>query len=245
MDALAVADQLVSNGIRNVRVITKDGNTLKLRLARSRSGEVMYLQKGKRRWGDHLRYLNPVEVHPIISRKTTQAKWVDGWKKVKARLLVSGLWENIVKDIDIALAVGYDRMTLAYKEYWELKRGPDGHEDVSVFALKYPELMTITDKGISVVNISLLWMLVKLPKVKKMVIEGRCKSDNDKVLQRIQEAMNKKEKYSTHGRTAYDTSFEYRPDINKAWFSEEYRGCGNGHYFLSLDATHCLFYEDD
>lgn len=245
MDALAVANQLVTDGIRNVRVVLQDGRQLKLRLVRGTEGSVLYLSKGKQRWGNHLQYLKPVEIHPILSRKTAEAKWLDGWKKVKARLLVSGLWENIVKDIDIALTVGYDRMTQAYKEYWELKLGPDGYENVSIYALKYPELMTTNDNGVAVVNSSLLWMLAKHPKVKKMVIEGRCKSDNDMVLQRIQEAMNKKEKYRTSGRSSYDTSFEYNPDVNRAYYSEQYRGCGNGYYFLALDATHALFIEKD
>lgn len=30
-----------------------------------------------------------------------------------------------------------------------------------------------------------------------------------------------------------------------AWYSEEYRGCLNGHYYLMFDATHAIFYEDD
>jgi hypothetical protein len=30
-----------------------------------------------------------------------------------------------------------------------------------------------------------------------------------------------------------------------ASYSEEYRNCGNGHYYLMFDATHAIFYEDD
>lgn len=30
-----------------------------------------------------------------------------------------------------------------------------------------------------------------------------------------------------------------------AWYSNEYRNCGNGHYGLLLDATHAIIYEDD
>ena len=29
------------------------------------------------------------------------------------------------------------------------------------------------------------------------------------------------------------------------WYSKEFKGCGNGHYYLALDATHTIFVEDD
>ena len=45
----------------------------------------------------------------------------------------------------------------------------------------------------------------------------------------------------------YDNSVEIanRDGEKLAWYSEEYRGCGNGHYYLMFDATHAIFYEDD
>lgn len=241
---IEAAEKLYTDGVRKVRVLLENGSKRNLRLSRSASGSVMYISKGKRRWGMHLYELHPLDISPIVSRKSPEAKWLDGWKKVKARLILSGLWENISKDIDVALAVGFDKMNQACKEYQELQRLPDGHQDISVFSVKYPELISTNDKGKTFINTSLLWMLAKLPKVKKMVIDGS-KTHNTWMLQRIQDAMNKKEKISVSGRTSYDTSFEYNPEINRAWFSEEFKGCGNGHYFLALDATHVLFYEDD
>ena len=40
-------------------------------------------------------------------------------------------------------------------------------------------------------------------------------------------------------------TFEYEPDKNKAWYSEEYRGCGNGHYYIALNSSMALFCEND
>ena len=62
----------------------------------------------------------------------------------------------------------------------------------------------------------------------------------------IAKALSEKRKYST-GRVvvSYDNSFEYNPEKNKAWYSEEYRGCGNGHYYLALDGNTAVFYEND
>ena len=49
-------------------------------------------------------------------------------------------------------------------------------------------------------------------------------------------------------RGSYDYSVEIRKDKNgelKGWYSAEYKNCGNGHYYLLLDATHAIYYEDD
>lgn len=45
----------------------------------------------------------------------------------------------------------------------------------------------------------------------------------------------------------YDNSYEIRFDEKyiRAWYSEEYRGCGNGHYYFLLDECHAIFGEDD
>ena len=44
---------------------------------------------------------------------------------------------------------------------------------------------------------------------------------------------------------AMQDTFEYKADKNKAWYSEEYRGCGNGHYYIAIDENTALFIEND
>ena len=58
-------------------------------------------------------------------------------------------------------------------------------------------------------------------------------------------ALNEKRKYSMRWTVSYDNSIEYNPEGERAWYSEEYRGCGNGHYYLLLDEKHAAFREDD
>jgi len=45
----------------------------------------------------------------------------------------------------------------------------------------------------------------------------------------------------------YDNTVEVanRNGEKKAWYSEEYRNCGNGWYYLMFDATHAIFFEKD
>lgn len=63
--------------------------------------------------------------------------------------------------------------------------------------------------------------------------------------QMIKDCMEKKESVRFSTRVNYDVSFEYDADKNKAWYSEEYRNCANGHYYLAIDENTALFYEDD
>lgn len=84
-------------------------------------------------------------------------------------------------------------------------------------------------------------------KIKKMLFhKGSYNSGTTKmILQNIAEAINTKTKYNYKGFNGYDVSFEYNPETNKAWYSEEYVGCANGHYYLALNRTHAVFYETD
>lgn len=54
-----------------------------------------------------------------------------------------------------------------------------------------------------------------------------------------------KDYYTGRVCAGYDVSAEYKAKERKGWYSEEYRNCGNGHYYLMLDKDYAVFYEDD
>jgi hypothetical protein len=69
---------------------------------------------------------------------------------------------------------------------------------------------------------------------------------NKEIKNEISCAMNEKRPYSTGRiRANYDVSFVYKPEGKKAWYSEEYKNCGNGYYYIALNATTALFIEKD
>lgn len=85
-------------------------------------------------------------------------------------------------------------------------------------------------------------------KIKKMSFHKYSfqKHDTEYVLGRIANAIDNKEKYiSGKYYNGYDVSVEYNPEKNGAWYSEEFKDCGNGHYYLMLNRTHAVHYEDD
>ena len=107
-----------------------------------------------------------------------------------------------------------------------------------------PISMFKSEGGCDGVNTSRLWMFAKIPRVKKMRLSNHA-ANNAMHLEVIRQGLAEKTDISIHSRSQYDTTFEYKPEANKAWYSEEFRGCGNGHYYLALDSTNALFYEDD
>lgn len=63
----------------------------------------------------------------------------------------------------------------------------------------------------------------------------------------VEKTIADKKNYSRRWTNGYDNTLEitFNDDYPRGWYSEEYRGCGNGHYYLLFDATHAIFYEDD
>lgn len=128
-------------------------------------------------------------------------------------------------------------------------------KDLSGFVEEYREKMK-PFIGVEIHNVGYItrdYNVLIHSKIKKMTFHKSKwnKSITEYTLEQIKEHMEKGEKYTTSGRNGYDVSFEYKPASlsedgkARAWYSEEYRGCGNGHYYLALDDQHALYYEDD
>ena len=71
--------------------------------------------------------------------------------------------------------------------------------------------------------------------------------DRDYQRRRLKETIDKKENLTYRWRKSYDNHYEVRfdDDYARGWYSEEYKNCGNGHYYFMLDESHVLFGEDD
>ena len=242
MTIVEKAELLSKTSVKQVKITYADGYVETARLFRSAGNEICKYKKGSTRRGYRLLFNEIVDIAPVVSRKTKAQKWEDGWKKVKSRIEKSGLWANLIPDIDIALKMGYDLVSQASDDYWKLSyKEEERASHIEAFLAKYPLLAH--DNRTDTVNTTVIWQMRDIPRVKKMRF---CKgSYNDAQLLQIQNAMDAQTKFGTSGRTNYDISFEYNPEKKLAWYSEEYKGCGNGHYYLALDATHAIYWEKD
>ena len=90
----------------------------------------------------------------------------------------------------------------------------------------------------------ILFHFVEPLTIKKMRFDND-KRMNEFKLNQIKEAIQNKQEIEIYGRTSYDVRFHYKPNENKAFYSEEFRGKGNGHYYIALNEKYALFMEDD
>lgn len=195
-------------------------------------------------------------------RDSEEVKWHRRLKKAIRCLEASGLWPDVKKQFEQLLTVSYDDRKAITKLYWDwfdhqrshLETDADGNTK-SVYnfdpgwenpfvdwAGKYPFMFSKDDQGVFWLNHNYIFEMSDC-KLKSMYFG---KGPNAKVKEEIRVALKNKQAYdSGRYRTNYDVNFTYRPEEQKAWYSEEYKNCGNGHYYIALDANTALFVEDD
>jgi hypothetical protein len=227
----------------NATLIQQDGYKSKVRLARAMGGtSIIKMSYRSKRYGSPVRFENYSHVFIQEENKTpVEVKWEKAWRKVLARLEKSGLYEGYRRNVEIALAVGYAKVNEAYKADHADWNQTTEEKQASLDKLD-PRLVGTREDGTRFINTEIIWYMHQLPKVKKMYFG---KYVTESYLEQIKTAMENKTPIRLFRTVGYDVSIEYNPEANKAWYSEQYRGCGNGHYYLALDATHAIFYEDD
>jgi hypothetical protein len=68
------------------------------------------------------------------------------------------------------------------------------------------------------------------------------------IVERLKKAIEKQQDFSESWEGNYDVHVECKKSDNgyyRGWLSLEYRGCGNGHYYLLLNSNSAIFSEDD
>ena len=112
---------------------------------------------------------------------------------------------------------------------------------VSSVKAKYPFMIRADENGKEHIITDYIWELSDCT-LKSMYFG---KWDNTTIKDNIRRALAEKKKHSESVTVNYDVSFEYNPELKKAWYSEEYRNCGNGHYYLALSENTAVFAEND
>ena len=166
-------------------------------------------------------------------------------KGVVKTLAESGLWPEVKSRFEDLLAWG-----VTWEEKHEIcdlsfsfarQNDPDWAKKVAVYAAKYPKIVYKDANGNYVFACEYLYELSDC-RTKSMYFG---KWDNKRIKDEIKKRLESKTDYTARETVGYDVSFEYKADHNKAWYSEEYRGCGNGHYYLALNNSQALFCEND
>ena len=157
----------------------------------------------------------------------------------------SGLWPEVRLRFENILASGMtwaDRERLI--EIWAAGRhreiSPGELTEIDRHRSRFLFAFCQDDEGEEHIDASYIYELTAC-RLKAMYF-GKWSDEKDM----IRKALAEHRDYSSGRiRAGYDVSFEYDAGKEKAWYSEEFRGCGHGHYYIALDANTALFVEDD
>lgn len=179
-------------------------------------------------------------------RKSDENKlWHRRIERAKKALESSGLWENHLEWLNNLSKMTWKDKTEINEIYWaipysekqNIKSKEDNRKYFGDYVDKYPFIFE--DNG----NVD-TWYLWEESDLKLKAMNFGHSTDCYK--RKIAQSISEKKSYST-GRIQvnYDNSFEYNAEKKQAWYSEEYRNCGNGYYYIALDSNIALFVEKD
>jgi hypothetical protein len=238
---------LGDNRLTKVYVVTRDGKKDIRRIAKGINGDILLMMHNSKRSGSFL--WTQSWIKDIIPINKKEIKIEDQWlKQINKAINIlenSGLWVDYLNDLKIAKDIGFEKINKAEKIYWETIEGLGYDENKKTNIEKIKEIddrLICNNEGNISPKTNILFYLSRVLKIKKMNFGLH----NARILLEIKNALQDKKYY--HSGTCqcrYDVSFEYNPNTNKAWYSEEYKNCGNGHYYLALNDTHAMYYEDD
>ena len=208
-----------------------DNNNKKVRLFTKGKKICRYFRRS-RRYGYLLGQEDLKNIYVKKKRVHEAQRWQKDWEDILQNLKKWNLWPELHDDIALGLSLGYKKVRQLSDTYWE-----------EPFDKRFERIRKIAGRD---VNTFVYWTMDKMPKKRKMRFHRHRYNRNitEKYLQRIEQAMLNKEEYACSGDNGYDVSFRYNGK-DRAWYSEEYRGCGNGHYYLTYSPTHAFHYEDD
>lgn len=206
------------------KIILSDGSSQILRLFVS-MGHNMICSYNKR----SVRYGTIIPTHDYKEWKEIKPYGKNTWddvtivrrflKNVIKYITISGLWNNILQDYNKLLSMSDD----------ELKNRIHNYNTENRNLFHCDSILRSAKKGIVSINY--------------------LRYEREEQRTHIKNILNKKKDYTYCWRKDYDNSIQitYFPNDNlyKAWYATEYKGCGNGHYYLMLDERHAIFCETD
>ena len=218
-----VRASITESNNHNFLVTLQNGTKERKRLFISVDGLVCEFNKRSRTRGRFVMFVNDwLEVKPIVGNTDKVRICKRSTKQIIKYLSASGLWPVILENM----------MKLQQLNDNELEH---------LLLCEYDELRTyLESRGIEHISVDMFHSLIS-DRAVRTVNWG----DNDWIKQGYKNALNTKRDYSMRWTVQYDNSIEYKTEGNRAWYSEEFRGTGNGHYYLLLDEKHIAFREDD
>lgn len=219
----------VINSVRTkkFRVTTSNGENKVMRLFVSASNSICEYKYKSKAYGYVIPYSDVtswVDIKPI-ENTTDFVKVKNFLTNVVKYLSASGLWEDIKNDYSTILAQGDDYLKHVLSLGWSEQR--KYLEETIGVSFHVDSIICSARKGIVSINYD--------------------KWDRNAIRERAKQCIENGEKYTHRWEKGYDNSIEFSVHGGRkcGWYSTEYRGCVNGHYYLALDEKRAIFYETD
>lgn len=235
--AISLIQNEREQGRNTFNVVYADGTKKKTRLFVYHGTEIAEFNKGSKTKGHYLDTSLVKDILPVLPRQTDESvRFAKNCDKVIALLKQSGWWDNILKDTEFLRASGLEKCRQWEKDYWCSDIPCDHKEERERRRATVPQEF----------DCETFWMIVNL-KIEKMYFGINSEYHLQDIARGVEEnrQIHFRIDADRWNKLSYDTTFEFNPEKKKAWFSKEYRGCGNGHYYIALNTTHAAFYEDD
>lgn len=219
----------ISTTQKEHKIVYADGKSKIARLFISDGGLICEYNRGSRHYGHILNTDNVVSIEPIV--KKTDVEITRAFiKNVCKYLEKSGLWSNVLHDFRILLSLDDERLEKYINCGWdENTKWSDELGLISGRMCGLDDLKCSAKMGIKSINY-FRW-------------------DKDSMTAEFKKAIANKETYSSpRWYKGYDNSLSCRlleDGVMCAWYSEEFKNYGNGHYYLAIDEKHAIFCEDD
>lgn len=212
----------------------RDGSRKTLRTFWSDCGRVAFFGKRMRRRGYPLAYFSFDDAVSVTRLGCPFSLFIKHMRDAARILKESGLWQDIREEIEGVLSMGEE----VHQKIYDAIKGEDAYTNF------YKE--TFEGGMFSFIKTHQIYYAFCKRKCWKSIAYHPCEREfyNDFVRNIIKERQN----YSKMWTNGYDNSLEVRSDEDgriRGWYSEEYVGCANGHYYLLFDATHAIYIEDD
>jgi len=219
-----------------------DANGVSFRAMIEPDGRVFLFRPRSSRYGRRYSQDEFVALFTYVKGTSEAEQWQKNVRKVIQKLKRSGLMPWILEVFENLSTMSYEDFKGIKEAYNNRPYIKDAEERLAnlkdvlaPYIAKYP---FIFDKDI---NYDYLSGGIADAKLKSMYFGNFNKSDKAQ----IKDALANKTALTFNRRTSYDVTFSYDPSMNKAFYSEEFKNCGNGHYYLVLDENTALFCESD
>lgn len=230
--------------------VTFTNGTTEIKRLFTNSGMVCEYGKGRRTYGhyayiDNWQSLEPVKAAPKYSytmfhRNTTKAA---------ALLAASGLWPEMQKRMAVMSQFSqseYNEIMDIYQKRWDCDyRDTEKRQELEKSFNDFFTSRGTTPDYYHFKQLSEKSQIISIPFGKDGSYERRAVADH--LAEAQQSAADYDDGFGVrwYGSYDYSVSVSKKDGVLRGWYSAEYKGCGNGHYYLLLDATHAIYGEDD